>query len=218
MIAVNPLLIDVARYLTDYDSTSPQDQHVTWTRPDLVSYLQLAMAALQASVAQAFSRTLEMPLTGADVERLPAECDEYLGLVGYRRADGTLDTTARDNRTRRTIVARPLCPSPDGTIGTPTIIIDPEGPRDAIVTPPTSVGSLVIRCSCTPVIDFLATDAAIDLQPKYRAVLFNWMVAYAYGTETESTPLRERSDAHWKRGGDMLGITTAALTRLKKGT
>jgi hypothetical protein len=30
------------------------------------------------------------------------------------------------------------------------------------------------------------------------------MVSMAFGTDIEAAPMRERSDAYWKRGGDIL--------------
>ncbi|HQL53493.1 MAG TPA: hypothetical protein PLQ87_02210, partial [Phycisphaerae bacterium] len=50
----------------------------------------------------------------------------------------------------------------------------------------------------------------LDLPAKYEAVLFNWMVSYAMGTEVEAVALRQRSDEHWRRGGDLLNLSMAA--------
>jgi hypothetical protein len=47
-------------------------------------------------------------------------------------------------------------------------------------------------------------SAEISMSGKYEPVVFWWMVSMAFGTDIEAAPMRERSDAYWKRGGDIL--------------
>lgn len=209
MIRAEALLDDVGRYLSDFDSTDPEFNHTTWSRRDLKSYLRMSLVALMSVRPADFSKIVEVPMTGTDIVPLPSECDQLLSIVGYRGADGVLDTTVREvKKTDRPTVSRPVCVSAAGAPGTTEVEVSAEGPRDVVMSPPKTDGSLVVRCSVEPVLD--GDNAVIDLPSKYEAVLFNWMVSYAMGTEVEAVALRQRSDEHWKRGSDLLGLAMSS--------
>lgn len=203
MVDVDSLLIDVARYLSDYDSTITEHQHVTWSVADLRSYLRNALAALASVREDDFSRRLEVPLVGDELVSLPSECDKLLAVVGRRRPDGTIDTSVR---TKADIPAinRPVCTTRAG--GEPLVEVDivSAGTRDVIVQPAVTGGSLLVRCVVT---DALEPGSVLQIPSARRAVLFNWVLSYAMGTETESVGLRARSDEHWRRGADLLGLS-----------
>ena len=203
MVDVDQLLIDVARYLSDFDSAIPEHQHVTWSKEDLRSYLRNALAALATVREEDFSRRLEIPLTGDELVSLPSECDKLLSVVGRRRQDGTIDTTVR-TKADVPAIDRPVCKARGS--GEPLIEVDvvSAGARDLVVQPAVNGGALLVRCV---VEDNLEPGSVLSLPSSRRAVLFNWMVAYAMGTETESVGLRGRSDEHWKRGADLLGLS-----------
>jgi hypothetical protein len=210
MIRAAALIEDVGRYLSDFDSTGdPEFNHVTWSRRDLVSYLRMSLASLCSARPNDFSRVVEIPLVGQDIVNLPSECEQLLGLVGYRRPDGTLDTTVRlSHETERPIASRAVCAVDASMPGNLQVTLDALGPRDVLVKPATTGGSLVARCAVEPAL--AGDDAIIELPAKFEAVLFNWMVSYAMGTETEAVGLRLRSDEHWKRGSDLLTLSFTA--------
>lgn len=203
MVEVDSLLTEVARYLSDYDSTIPEHQHVTWSKEDLRSYLRNALAALASVREEDFSRRLEVPLTGDELVSLPSECDRLLAVVGRRRPDGTIDTSVR---TKADIPAinRPVCTTRTGGEALVEVDVVSAGSRDVLVQPAVSGGSLLVRCVVT---DALEPGTVLQIPGARRAVLFNWMVSYAMGTETESAGLRARSDEHWRRGADLLGLS-----------
>ena len=210
MIRAAGLIEDVARYLSDFDSTDPEFAFTTWSRADLASYLRMSLASLMSVRPREFSKRVEIPMTGTDIVDLPDECDQLLSVVGYRRADGTLDTTVREvKEAKRPISSRAVCAgsttSGDGNV---QVLLADAGPRDFIVTPVLHDGSMVVRCSVEPALE--GGDALLDLPAKYEAVLFNWMVSYAMGTEVEAVALRQRSDEHWRRGGDLLNLSLSA--------
>lgn len=213
MIEVGQLLQDVARYLSDYDSTAPEHQHVTWSEADLRSYLQLALSSLASVRKEDFSRRIEIPLTGEGLVGLPSECDELLAVVGRRRPDGTIDTSVRTKRDVRAI-DRPVCKARSS--GEPLIEVDisQAGAREVEVDPPVQGGSLLVRCVVT---EQLTEGSVLQLPAARRAVIFNWMVSYAFGTETESVGLRARSDEHWRRGADLLQLS-AVQRRVARST
>lgn len=215
MIRAATLIEDVGRYLSDFDSTDPEFNHVTWSRPDLTSYLRMSLAALMSVRPEAFSRIVEVPMTGSDIVQLPSECEQLLSVVGYRRPDGTLDTTVREVKdSSRPVSSRAVCASRPGDPGSIQVSITSEGPRDFSVDPAVSGGSMVIRCATEAVLD--GDDAVIDLPLKYSAVLFNWMVSYAFGTEVEAVAMRQRSDEHWKRGADLLTLSMQTRIAARK--
>ena len=75
-------------------------------------------------------------------------------------------------------------------------------------------GSLLVRCVVT---EQLTEGSVLQLPAARRAVIFNWMVSYAFGTETESVGLRARSDEHWRRGADLLQLS-AGQRRVARST
>lgn len=210
MIRTAGLIESVARYLSDFDSTDEEFNFTTWSKSDIASYLRMSLASLMSVRPKDFSKRVEIPMTGTDIVDLPDECDQLLSIVGYRRADGTLDTTVREvKESTRPISSRAVCAGPTGQgDGNVQVRLADAGPRDFIVTPVLHDGSMVVRCSVEPAL--LDGDAELDLPAKYEAVLFNWMVSYAMGTEVEAVALRQRSDEHWRRGGDLLNLSMAA--------
>ena len=214
MVDVDTLLTDVARYLSDFDSTRPEHQHVTWSRSDLVAYLRYSLAALASVREDDFSKRIEIPLDGTDLVSLPSECDKLLSVIGHRRPDGTIDTSVRTKSDIKAI-NRPICKTrADGTEPVEVDLLS-AGARDIVVSPSTARGALVVRCQ---VFDSIEIGAVLQIPAARAAVLFNWMISYAMGTETESTGLRGRSDEHWKRGADLLGLSPYQRRAARSGT
>jgi hypothetical protein len=209
MIRAGTLIEDVARYLSDFDSTEPEFNHTTWSAMDLRGYLRMSLASLMSARPNDFSKVVEIPMTGTDIVPLPTECDQLLSIVGYRRTDGTLDTTVRSvASSTRPVMARAVCTNASVDPGSLQVEIADAGPRDFVMKPAVTGGTMVVRCVVEPALS--DPNAVLELPGKYEAVLFNWMVSYAMGTEAESVALRQRSDEHWKRGSDLLTLSINA--------
>jgi hypothetical protein len=66
-------------------------------------------------------------------------------------------------------------------------------------------------CACVPAVG--SADENIALSPMFQPVIYNWMVSYALGTDIEAVPMRERSDAYWKRGLDLLSAVIGVKSK-----
>jgi len=206
MIRAASLIQRVGRYLTDYDSTDEAYQHVEWSKQDLLDYFGLAVTMVRAAVPDASTCRKELELTGELLLELPEGCDELLKVLGYVDAYGKLYTNIKLQKPDEdTFVAnRPICaPSKFGAPNF-TVSIDTIAGDAITIDPPQTTGKLILACSCLP--DVADEGAEVSMGSKYEPVVFWWMVSFAFGTDIEAAPMRERSDAYWKRGADILTL------------
>lgn len=213
MIYARTLVEDVARFLADYDvAGQPEDQYITWSQLDLLSYFRLAVLRVMAADPKSFTKWVNATVPPDGVVRVPTECEECSGVLSYTDTAGK--TTIKPNFTARStfIVGRPVCSSASG--GRVSIMRDENDRRALFVTPSGAGGTITLTCTQSPVIGDLA--AGVDIPTKYEPIIFDFMVADAFGTEVESSPMRARSDEHRKRALEMLTITAPTETKRKK--
>lgn len=212
MIRAASLIKQVARYLTDYDSTDAAYQHVEWSEQDLADYFRQAVFMVTAADPKAHTCRVELEIGGEQLVDLPEKCDTLLQVLGFMDASGKLYTNLKVNIEDEApfTVARPTCAATRGvspgfdlriaSTSNDTIIFDPA--------PPT--GKLIMSCACVP--DVLGETADVDMAVKYEPVVFWWMVSMAFGTDIEAAPMRERSDQYWSRGVDILKLLSPKAT------
>ncbi len=207
MIPAGKLLEDVSRYLTDYDETNKKHQFVEWTKLDLMHYLRISVLLATSAMPRKFAKQIKVTLNGQTPIQLPPECEQFLGIVTGTDADGKR-IELREAPKEDTIytIRRELCGT-TSTSGKPAAISvrQSNSNDDALdITPHDAQGTLTVDCYCPPAID--GPDSHIDIPKSYEPVIFWWMVSMAFGTDIESVPMRERSDAYWARG---VGTLTA---------
>lgn len=203
MIYGHTLVQDVARYLSDYDTTQPEYQHVEWTQTDLQTYFTLSVQSLALVMPTLFTKTIEVPITNGVID-LPSDCTHYIKSVFVRRPDGSISLSLRElppsGSTYR--MPRPVCAGNTGSTEVQLISGSTSAVQKTLSVAGAPLGTLAVLCGCTPEIS--SVDAGVDIPASYKPVIFWWMVSYAMGTDIESVPMRERSDAYWARGTGLL--------------
>jgi hypothetical protein len=204
MIRAASLIQRVGRYLTDFDSTDDAYQHVEWSKQDLLDYFRLAITMVRAADPSSSTCRKELELTGEQLLDLPEGCDDLIKVLGFIDAKGELHTNIKLQKPDADVFVanRPVCAAGRFSPTNFTVSIDAEAGDVITIEPPQTSGKLVLSCSCLP--DMEDESAEISMNGKYEPVVFWWMVSMAFGTDIEAAPMRERSDAYWKRGGDIL--------------
>ena len=198
MIQSAPLIKDVARYLSEYDSSGNSEHNFRESsQEDLMSYFRLAVQQLVAADPKAFVKPIRVQTPADGLLQLPPECEECLGVLRYIGADGkTIDRPPySDNAKFNT--TRPVCGAVAAGSASVNIARDDIDRRSLFITPATAGGAVVLSCVSVP--DMAGLDTTIDIPSKHYAAIFNFMVSYAYGVDIESSPMRNRSDEHWQR-------------------
>jgi hypothetical protein len=210
------LIPQVARYLSDYDN-SPEFQYVEWTQSDLLDYFRLSVQSLALLHPGAFTRMLDAPIQNG-MAVIPDECTQYVKTVGMKDARGVMSFTVKEiPKTVSTYrVGRPVC-EPVGATGLGTTVqmvgaaADSAGQKTLAVSPTNATGSVAVLCACVPAVG--SADESVALSPMFQPVIYNWMISYALGTDMEAVPMRERSDAYWKRGVDLLSAVLGVKSK-----
>lgn len=200
MIKASSLYEKVARYLTDFDSTDAAYQHVEWSRADLRDYFRLAVLMVRAAAPDSITCRKEMELVGETLMDLPEGCDDLLKVLGFMDSTGKLHTNVRVIKEDSDVFvsSRPVCAAGRIPASSITVKVDAVAGDVITVEPEGTRGKLILSCSCSP--DMEDEDAEVAMSGKYEPVVFWWMVSMAFGTDIESTPMRERSDQYWNRG------------------
>jgi hypothetical protein len=202
MIQAAPLIRDVARYLSDYDSSGDATyQYREWSQEDLLSYFRLAVQHLVSTDPKAFTKTVSVGVPADGLLMLPPECEECLSVLRYVGADGKTTNKPHFSDTSSFVTTRPLCAGGTGATSV-SIVRDDVDRRALFITPATPGGKVLLSCTNTP--DISDVNAQVDIPTKHTTAIFNFMVSYAYGVDTESAPMRARSDEHWNRGMSLL--------------
>jgi hypothetical protein len=212
MIYARNTIEDVARFLADYDvAGDASDQFVTWSQLDLLSYFRLAVLRVMSADPKAFTKGVTTTVTADGIVHLPPECEECSGVLSHTSLSGKV--TIKPNFTARApfIIGRPVC----GSTGSRVSIMRDENDRRTLFVTPAEAGSkLTLTCTKLPVIGDIS--AGVDIPSKYEPIIFDFMVADAFGTEVESSPMRARSDEHRKRALEMLTIVAPPDIKRKK--
>ncbi len=212
MIKAASLITQVARYLTDYDSTDPAYQHVEWSKQDLLDYFRQAVYMVAAADPKANHCRVEMDVGGEQIVDLPDKCDTLLQVLGFIDASGKLFTNVKyllDDKTPF-VSSRPVCTATRNLAPDFEVRMSADSGHIVTFNPAPPTGRLVLSCSCSPSID--GDTAEVDMLQKYEPILFWWMVSMAFGTDIEAAPMRERSDQYWERGAMLLRAMSPKAT------
>lgn len=214
MIYSANLVETVSRYLTDFDTNDPDYQYVHWSKADLAVYFKQAVVMVGIADSTAAKCVKELPLTGEPFYELPDGCDTVVRAIAYRDAFGTVSTNVRLTKEdkEKFVIGRPVCASDNPSNKALAIRVTSDGSDFIYVDSDHKDGTIILSCSCTPEVN---GDIA-DLSSKYEPIVFWWMVSMAFGTDIESAPMRERSDAYWKRGADLLMLMSPKAKQVNK--
>lgn len=211
MIQSAPLIKDVARYLSEYDSSGAEEhQFREWSPEDLMSYFRLAIQQLVAADPKAFVKSIRVPTPADGLLVLPAECEECLGILRFTSADGKVTDRPPYSDTAAFNTTRPVCTTSSAGGTSVSISRDSIDRRSLFISPASAGGTVTLSCVSVP--DMAGLDITVDIPSRHYATIFNFMVSYAYGVDIESAPMRGRSDEHWNRA---MTLITGSVAKVK---
>ena len=206
------LFVDVSRYLTDfsYDDT---ESYVHWEKADLLNYFRLAVNIVANENQRLFTKQRIIKLVPGNLQNIPDEYGEVIDVLGHVAANGTYVFVGKaDTKFTRSFTLA-YCKEKEGRRSeykaTSWGFLD--GNKSQIfVDPPVPVGAestLSVLCYSPPRIDGEMSDVSgLD---RFRPVIFELMLYYAWGVDIESSTSRERSSLHWTNAITLLNSITA---------
>lgn len=204
MIDKAALIARASAYLTDDE---PGFEFTHWTERDLSTYFDMALKLLAIALPEVSRGTCVVRVSSGSSVELPACCEALLGLVSVRVNGQPIDYRPRRTSVRGLAYA-PLCPPEKvkGGYRMDSWSYDPEEGGQVYLTPPVPEGTdveLTLQC----VKPLQVVNGKVDIPAKYDAIVFEFMLYYAWGVDIESPASRDRSAAHYKVALDMLGVS-----------
>ena len=194
---------------------------------ELLSYLRDALASLSSYRPDAFSTTENITLQPGRMQRLPE------GAVSLSSIDSNVDGSESPVLNANHSLARAFYAKQCGEdnsskdcAGQPqyrvrTYTYDPKAPKVFYVSPPVpgsgqfSVQATVVRNA--PEIDASDWFATLDIDLKYVPIVKDYMLAKAYGKETESVTSMRLASSHLASFYQALGVNYKQESRFHSG-
>lgn len=215
MISARQLVNEVSTYLVDQDPDAPFEH---WSEDDLLSYFRLAVEIVASTQKDKFNKRVSLPLVEGILQTTPERCHDMTRVLGQSDASGAITSFPRrasmDGMHLRGKIGCPDCYAKTDAQNykVESWYYDENDPNTLYVEPPVPAGanaSLEIVCFVPPVVDNL--DSEVDLGSQLRPAIFELMLYYAYGVDTESVPSRDRSAAHLNSAFTLLGIDSRRM-------
>lgn len=210
MISPRALVEEVSNYLVDQDPDFPFEH---WTEDDLLHYFRLAVEIVANAQREKFIKRTSMPLVAGSLQTVPEACHDVSSVLGQADSKGRVKSFPRQtSKNALHLVGKIGCKdchaeasSSDYTMDSWSY--DPNDNNILYVDPPVPdgvTGTLELMCFSPPKIDSIDSD--VDLGSQLRPVIFELMLYYAWGVDTESVPSRDRSAVHWNNAFTLLGM------------
>ena len=210
MINRADMLRRVSAYLTDEE---PGYEFTHWTESDLETYFDLALKILTTALPELSRGVCTARAEGSIVE-LPPCCENLLNITRVE-LNGMPQTQPRRVTTRAN--RYPVCQPGDAPYCVDSWSYDPQE-GVLYLTPPVPAGThVVLTLTCIKPVEIINGEA--DIPARFEPVVFELMLYYAWGVDIESPASRDRSLAHYKTAGDLMGVgaalnTLTAFTRI----
>lgn len=210
MINPRQMVQEVSQYLVDQDPDMP---YAHWSEDELLGYFRLAVAIVASTQKNNFIQRVRIALTEGSVQSLPVTCQEMTGVIGFVGGNGKIIAHPRRTSIQALNFVDGLgCRNCSATVDTEDYKMDSwqydeTNPNIIYVQPPVPENvraELEIACFVPPSVDDIDTD--VNLGSQLRPAVFELMLYYAYGVDTESVPSRDRSTTHWNNAIALLGI------------
>ena len=184
--------VEVARYLSDLEEGY---EHTHWSELDLLQYYRLALAMVATWNKKDFAVKTAVEVVGGAVQTLPPPCQGVADTV-YTDANGRLLPAKSVGSMTKNVPLRckgAKAYSPTG------VAIDPNNTNAVYVDPPVPEGetaTIYVNCFVAP--KPASLDEELNIPVHLEPLIFELMLYYAWGVDTESAPSRERSALHWQ--------------------
>lgn len=207
-ILASKIINDAAKQLQD-------DTNVAWPRVELLGWLNMGRRQICVAKPDAFVKNEKRLLVPGTKQSIPADGNVFVKLTRNLGVDG--------NTPGRAILPIPMNvldeqnPNWHAAPASPTVLhvaFDERDPRSFYVFPPqpaTGPGYAEHVYSATP--PDIAEADNIGLSDLFEGALFNFVMAMAYGKDSEYTRNDQKSADYLKRAGDLLagmGVSAAA--------
>lgn len=226
-IVAKQLIEEVNRYLLDDGLGYDDYEFEHWAEQELLDYFRMAVEIVASTQKHKFVKRTVISLRPGRVQDVPDSCRDDVKVVGQRDSSGRITTFPRRTHANALhLYGRIGCKDCDAKQVSASDYrvnswqYDETDPNTLYVDPPVpdgATGELEISCFIPPSVDDV--DSAVDIAATLRPAVFELMLYYAYGRDTESVPYRDRSATHWNNAFSLLGIDGAsqrnryALTR-----
>jgi hypothetical protein len=201
-VKAQDLITQSAAYLSD-NELGYEYEH--WSQADLYGYYRLAVALVAGVKREYFTQQIEVPLVPGAMQTLPPPCenvvDRRISSASGRRLrvlTGALHET----------VNLPTC-SPSGVSAPSAVSFVPGNARAFVVDPPATTGAEPVTVTCFAPPQITSPDADVNIPETLRPAIFELMLYYAFGVDTESVPARDRSAQHWNNAMLLLGAASS---------
>ena len=187
------LIHDVSSYLSDQE-LGFEFEH--WSNADLFSYYKLAVAAVASRKPALFVKATVVQLKPGAQQDLPAPCenivDQYVTNAAGVRLRATTIKSAQ-------FAFLSSCVSVDAVDYTPkSVSFLPGAAQSFLVEPPAPPGvNTTVQVNCFAPPEITSTDAEVSIPGTFKPVIFEMMLYYAFGVDTESVASRSRSEFHF---------------------
>lgn len=196
----------VSEYLLD------QEEHYEftgWSEELLLRFFRYAVGIVASTDKAKFMRRTEIALKPGRVQDLPDSCVEVNDVYGLLGEDGDImDFVRKTDLKWLSIMKRPVCRvNSEGPYRLDSYQYDPSNPNVIFVDPPVPRGesaTLVISCFHPP--EVTNAEEGVELPSTAEPIIFELMLYYAYGVDTESVPSRDRSNTHWQNAMTLMGL------------
>lgn len=199
-ILASKIISDCAKQLQD-------DTNITWPRAELFGWLNMGRRQVCIAKPDAFVKNESRQLAPGTKQTIPAEANIFMKATRNMGSNGTTPG--------RAILPIPLNvldeQNPNWHTATPSATVlhvgfDERDPKHYYVYPPqpaTNPGYAEIIYSATPA-DIADESADIGMSDLFEGALFNFIMAMAYGKDSEYTRNDQKSADYLKRAGDLL--------------
>lgn len=191
------LVEEAARFVADYE---PDYEFTRWTEQNWFDAFRYALSMLVLVRPGEFTQTHRVKLQPGSRQTLPSGCDRMLSTVDPLRE------VKRENL--GLMAGRPDCtPEFKGEYKPTSYSFDKHDHRAFYVhpdVPDAADAHMTIACSFTPWPEHEQQD--VDVDNRYRSVVLDFMLWYAFGFDTESVPSRNRAQAHFEAATKALGV------------
>lgn len=199
-ILASKIISDVAKQLQD-------DTNVAWPRAELFGWLNMGRRQVCIAKPDAFVKNESRQLAAGTKQTIPAEANILIKVTRNMGANGTTPG--------RAILPVPLNvldeqnPNWHAAPASATALhagFDERDPKHFYVFPPqpaTGQGYAEIIYSATPP-DIASENDEIGLSDLFEGALFNFVMAMAYGKDSEYTRNDAKAADYLKRAGDLL--------------
>lgn len=210
----------VAQYATE-TSGQLNDQFVgreftRWTRAQLISYLNAALAEIACYRPDAFASYTDITLVPGAKQQL-ADANSTLMSISVNSPDGA-GVTQADYELLKVFSSYTCCASNVvlDTQGNPTYTvksyaIDPKAPATFYVDPPVPEGMENVKVSAQlygdpPVYSLEKWEVNVAIALKYSAAILDYMMARGFDIDSESPLSRANANSHFQRFYNALGV------------